>query len=303
VGFFNRRAVFKSIGIFKRVKKMKAKLFCKTGILSGAKYDIGKEATIGKEAGNSILLDTKIVSGRHARIFFDEKEQGYFLEDLRSRNGTKLDGLPVTETEKLGDLHVITFADTFDFIFQLVQDDGPPAAQKEKFRPPQPEEHPEEGKTRVAHEPFTAPALPREQKTAVPSGDKTLIGAALPPIPDFKAETASAGAPKSKSAMARATFFLEIKRPGQEPATFKLKEGENLVGRLAECDICVDDISLSRQHAVVTVKSGKVTVKDLGSKNHTFAGDKEITSEIEIRLDTRLKFGAVEAHLIYKKGE
>jgi pSer/pThr/pTyr-binding forkhead associated (FHA) protein len=280
---------------------MKAKLFCKTGILSGAKYDIDSEATIGKEAGNSILLDTKIISGRHARIFFDEKEQGYFLEDLRSRNGTKLDGLPVTEAEKLSDLHVITFADTFDFIFQLVQGDVQ-TARKEKFPSVQPEKSPE-GKTRVAEEPFVAPAASREEKTAAPTGDKTLIGAVLPPVPDFKPETASAGAPKSKSAMTRATFFLEIKRPGQEPATFKLKEGENLVGRLAECDICVDDTSLSRQHAVVTVQSGKVTVKDLGSKNHTFAGDKEITSEVEIRLDTRLKFGAVEAHLIYKKGE
>ncbi len=286
---------------------MKAKLFCKTGILSGAKYDIGREATIGKEAGNNILLDTKIVSGRHARIFFDEKEPGYFLEDLRSRNGTKLDGLPVTETEKLGDLHVITFAGTFDFIFQLVATEGragdePAATRKEEIRPVQPEKS-QEGKTRVVPEPFVAPAPPREEKTAPPSGDKTLVGAALPPIPDFKPETASASAPKSKSAMTRATLFLEIKRPSQEPATFKLKEGENIVGRLAECDICIDDTSLSRQHAVVTVKSGKVTVKDLGSKNHTFAGDKEISSEVEIRLDTRLKFGAVEAYLIYKKGE
>ncbi|MDZ7360213.1 MAG: FHA domain-containing protein [candidate division KSB1 bacterium] len=281
---------------------MKAKLFCKTGILSGAKYDIGREATIGKEPGNSILLDTKIISGRHARIFFDEKEQAYFLEDLRSRNGTKLDGLPVTETEKLGDLHVITLADTFDFIFQLVQGDGQPVTQKEKLPPAQPEKSPE-GKTRVAQEPFAAPAPPREEKTAAPTGDKTLIGAALPPIPVFKSQTESVVAPKSKPTISRPTFFLEIKRPGQEPVTFKLKEGENVVGRLAECDICVDDTSLSRQHAVVTVKSGKVTVRDLGSKNHTFAGDKEITSEVEIRLDTRLKFGAVEAHLIYKKGE
>jgi len=281
---------------------MNAKLFCKTGILSGAKYDIGNEATIGKEAGNSILLDTKIISGRHARIFFDEKEQGYFLEDLRSRNGTKLDGLPVTEKEKLGDLHVITFADTFDFIFQLTEGDGQPATRKEDFRPTQPKKS-QEGKTRVAPEPFVAPAPPQEEKTVAPSGDKTFIGAALPPVPDFKPETASAVAPKLKSTMTRATLFLEIKQPGQEPATFKLKEGENIVGRLAECDICVDDTSLSRQHAVVTVKSGKVTVKDLGSKNHTFAGDKEIISEVEIRLDTRLKFGAVEAHLIYKKGE
>jgi len=345
---------------------MKAKLFCKTGILSGVKYDIAREATIGKDAGNNIILESKIVSSRHARLFFDETEKSYFLEDLRSRNGTKLDGIPVVEKEKLGDLHVITLANRLDFIFQVI-DEAPALKTEEETRPPQTVAGKDkEEKTRVAKETFKAPPTLREtkvpatlpaldrtiidgdvtpfpefrppEKEAVKSprredlektmigspaaatprfdetpgpkdrpsegkraDDETMIGMAAPPVPDFQMEKEPR--PEQKPRPARAIFFLEIKRAGHEPQTFELKDGENIVGRLAECDLCIDDPSLSRRHAVVIVKSGKVMVKDLKSKNRTFVGSKEIAdAEVEIKLDAGLKFGAVEANLVYKKG-
>ena len=99
----------------------------------------------------------------------------------------------------------------------------------------------------------------------------------------------------------RAFFLLEFKIPGKESKTIQLKDGENFIGRLQACEIYVDDPSISRKHAVVTVRSGKVMVKDLGSKNGTFIGDKAIRAEVEILLDSRLKFGAVEAQLGYKR--
>ena len=475
---------------------MQAKFFCKTGILAGTKYVIDREARIGKDVNNHIVLDTKIVSGQHARIFFDDKEKSYFLEDLQSRNGTRLDGLRVTEAEKLSDLHVITLAEKFDFIFQLAAADGQAAqertvdgraaeeraGQKTVVTPPKeaprqtPTVRPSEatklrpdlapfpdlrqsGKTVVAGRPQDdlqktvpggrvvmppggldkdatarpqddlqktvpggrvvmppggldkdATARPQDdlQKTVpggrvvmppggfdkdatarskddlqktipggrvvmppggldkdatarpkddlqktVPGGrvvmppegldkdtttrpkddlqktaasgqvvmppaagfetekfrsrvelprEKTLKGMA-PPLPDFQSrEAAGSATPTQKTASTTVTFFLEIKRAGGEPTVFTLKEGENTVGRLQDCDIPIDDVSISRQHAVVTVKSRKVMVRDLGSKNRTFIGDRAITEEVEIRLDTRLKFGAVEAHVLYKKG-
>jgi hypothetical protein len=141
--------------------------------------------------------------------------------------------------------------------------------------------------------------------TARPQGDlqKTIPGGQVVIPPVFDKDTASRSKSDAlKTAPTAATFFLEIKRAGKDATMFTLKEGENIVGRLPDCDIYIDDVSISRQHAVVTVKSRRVMVKDLGSKNRTFIGDREITDEVEIRLDTRLKFGAVEAHLLYKKG-
>lgn len=51
--------------------------------------------TIGRQAGNDIVLSDKAVSGRHAAIvtILDDS----FLEDLESTNGTQVNGQPVTK--------------------------------------------------------------------------------------------------------------------------------------------------------------------------------------------------------------
>lgn len=324
---------------------MKAKFFCKTGLLAGAKYVIDREARIGKDANNHIVLDTKIVSGQHARIFFDDNEKSYFLQDLQSRNGTRLDGVRVSEAEKLDDLHVITLAEKFDFIFQLTPAAGdsvheqtadkrtaqktvvapskeaprqaltskpkddlqktmpgdqivmPPSFDKDATARPK-----DDSQKTMPGGQIVMPPIFDKEATARPEGDlqKTMQGMP-PPLPNFQnRNTTEATAPPQKSATTVGTFFLEIKCAGKDVTVFTLKEGENTVGRLQDCDIPIEDVSISRQHAVVTVKSKKVMVRDLGSKNRTFIGERAITDEAEIRLDTRLKFGAVEAYLIYK---
>jgi len=50
---------------------------------------------------------------------------------------------------------------------------------------------------------------------------------------------------------------------------FPLREGENVLGRDAAADVQIDDVTVSRRHAVVTV-GDDVTLRDLDSKNGTF---------------------------------
>ena len=95
---------------------MQARFFCKTGVLAGSEHRIGDHATIGRGPGNAIVLDSDLVSTNHARITFDAATDAYFLEDLDSRNGTCLDGVPVADRERLGNLHVVTVA-AHDFLF------------------------------------------------------------------------------------------------------------------------------------------------------------------------------------------
>jgi pSer/pThr/pTyr-binding forkhead associated (FHA) protein len=335
---------------------MQAKLYCRVGQLAGAEYVITNEATIGKGSDSTIVLYPGIISSQHARIYFDDKEKAYYLEDLRSRNGTKLDGVPVTRKERLGKLHVITFADHFDFIFQVIEESRQ-AAPPQAAAPPQTAS--ESQKTAIGDEAgFVPPALAAEEgnisyQPAAPTSNKTMRGDEAFTFPELQEQAAEEAGQKtirgdefvgmpqlSESAAAtgredregvrtirgeefmpmpelptqearqqtikrtqptRAFFLLEFKIPGKETKTIQLKDGENFVGRLQECEIYVDDPSISRKHAVVTVRSGKVMVKDLGSKNGTFIGDKSIRAEVEILLDSRLKFGAVEAHLGYKR--
>lgn len=98
---------------------MPARLLRKTGTDRG-EYPLTGETTIGRHPDNTITVGRDAVSGKHARIRFDPVRGCYLLEDLGSRNGTRLDGERIQDAETLGHLHVITFADT-DFIFQDLQ--------------------------------------------------------------------------------------------------------------------------------------------------------------------------------------
>jgi DNA-binding NtrC family response regulator len=60
-----------------------------------APIEIGEFLTIGRDTTNLIEISDPFVSGRHARI--EKKEQGFLLRDLRSRNGTFLNGNLVSE--------------------------------------------------------------------------------------------------------------------------------------------------------------------------------------------------------------
>jgi pSer/pThr/pTyr-binding forkhead associated (FHA) protein len=99
---------------------LSSRFFCRTGELSGADFLIEREATIGTDPQNQIVLHASTVSAKHARIFYDDNEKCYFLEDCNSSNGTLLDGMQVREKEKLGPLHIVTLAGSYDFIFQVL---------------------------------------------------------------------------------------------------------------------------------------------------------------------------------------
>ncbi len=62
-------------------------------------------ATLGRAEDNQIVLADACVSARHARI--DTREGEWWLTDLGSRNGTRLNGLSVTKPVPLTDGDVI----------------------------------------------------------------------------------------------------------------------------------------------------------------------------------------------------
>jgi pSer/pThr/pTyr-binding forkhead associated (FHA) protein len=327
---------------------MQARLFCKTGQLAGANYTIADEATIGKGPENSIQLYPSVISTRHARISFDRKANAFFIEDLRSRNGTKVDGMKVVGKEKLSKLHIITFAGQFDFIFQVgtgevhvaippppkkVQPAAQPSAQQSLAKDASPERKtvvdagfdmmpkleeasklvPEDvvGKTVVGDDfvslprisPTTSekvPAPPLPKPAPVEAGSKTVISDGFFPLPGSPFSLAKP--PEQKLEESEPTlsveFLLEFKDLPEGSKSFKLKEGENTIGRESGCGIQIEDGSLSRKHATLVVSGGVVMLKDLGSKNHTFLEDQKLNYEVEIRDGANLIFGMVKATLV-----
>ncbi len=56
--------------------------------------------TIGRDEHNDICIDDGRVSRNHARVFYDNDH--WWIRDLSSRNGTFLDGEPITQAEVRG---------------------------------------------------------------------------------------------------------------------------------------------------------------------------------------------------------
>jgi DNA-binding winged helix-turn-helix (wHTH) protein len=81
--------------------------------------------------------------------------------------------------------------------------------------------------------------------------------------------------------------------------TFRLTEGENLIGRDPHCTIWLDSDSVSRRHARLVVDSAerRVSLEDLGSKNGTRVRGVRVTASVDLSDGDELVFGAVRLKL------
>src|SRR5678815_1705112 len=67
------------------------------------------EITIGRREDNVVHLPERNVSRRHARLV--RRDGGVLLEDLRSANGTQVNGVRITEPVPLGDGDLVRIGD------------------------------------------------------------------------------------------------------------------------------------------------------------------------------------------------
>ena len=74
---------------------------------------------------------------------------------------------------------------------------------------------------------------------------------------------------------------------------FILEEGDNLIGRDATADVVLPSKSVSRRHAIVTVRGEAAMLADLSSKNGTFIDTKRMRDETLLADGNVIRFGAV----------
>jgi FHA domain/zinc-ribbon domain len=67
---------------------------------------------------------------------------------------------------------------------------------------------------------------------------------------------------------------------GMAGQTFQPADGRTLVGRSPECDIFLDDVTVSRRHAEIVRDGDDFTIRDLGSLNGTYVNRKRIESVV-----------------------
>jgi hypothetical protein len=88
--------------------------------------DPSRENVLGRSGAIDIALADRLASRRHAMVVLSDSGEGWVLEDLESRNGTWLDGQPVSRGP-LRDGSVIRIGMT-ELAFQLLAEQPPPHA-------------------------------------------------------------------------------------------------------------------------------------------------------------------------------
>jgi len=279
-----------------------ARLLGRTGEFAGLTHNFGVEASLGRSAGNDVVLNSPYLSGRHARIYFKDGE--YFIEDLGSRNGTRVDGVAVTRPVCLDRVHVITLADAVDLVWVRTSGVGAPAeaapppvpphaapqVQPPPVVPPQPARPAAAASmpsdpftTRPTAEPVesTRPVdTPAKQAPPQPTPSETRYDIAFSMLIDPRAVGGPQGPPTQGPPPVLEAYDLEVHTPDGMKLVFHLKPGDNVLGRSDECDVALPDPEkwLSRRHATLTVAADGVMLKDNGTVNGTFVGDQRIES-------------------------
>ena len=65
---------------------------------------------------------------------------------------------------------------------------------------------------------------------------------------------------------------------GRTGETFPLEADRTLIGRSPDCEIFLDDVTVSRKHAVLQRRDDAYVIEDLGSLNGTFVNRRRIES-------------------------
>ena len=65
---------------------------------------------------------------------------------------------------------------------------------------------------------------------------------------------------------------------GRAGESFKPSDERTRIGRSPDCEIFLDDVTVSRNHAVLVRRDGRFVVEDQGSLNGTFVNRKRIDS-------------------------
>lgn len=115
-------------------------------------------------------------------------------------------------------------------------------------------------------------ARPDESDTEPPDR-QTEATLAFDPVEEarrLRAREAAAGIP------GLAGFALVVTGGPLEGTHWALADGRNEAGRNLEAPLLLDDITVSRHHAVFVCQQGRLWVEDLGSTNGTYVNGKRV---------------------------
>jgi predicted component of type VI protein secretion system len=136
-------------------------LVMRSGPNPGQTFELSQnEITIGRDIGNTIVINDAEISRKHARLF--AQSGGYVLEDTGSTNGTFVNGQRLMGPHLLRPGEVFFFGETVSLAFEVQQFD--PNATMVAGRPPAP------AAQLPPHEPYGPPVQQPMYSGQVPPG-------------------------------------------------------------------------------------------------------------------------------------
>lgn len=84
---------------------------------------------------------------------------------------------------------------------------------------------------------------------------------------------------------------LKVLRGASAGKEFGISSPKYVIGRSQDCDLRPKSEAISRHHCAVSVRDGKVFVRDLKSRNGTFVNGERVLDECEIQSGDRLYIG------------
>ena len=100
----------------------------------------------------------------------------------------------------------------------------------------------------------------------------------------------------SLTSISRGTAILVLRGGEGEGDHFVLSSAVTNIGRHADSDITLDDITVSRRHCEVTSENSRFVVRDVGSLNGTYVNQKRVDI-IELTQGDELQIGKF--HLVF----
>lgn len=100
----------------------------------------------------------------------------------------------------------------------------------------------------------------------------------------------------SLSNISRGTAILVLRSGEGEGGHFVLSSSVTNIGRHADSDIALDDITVSRRHCEISIDAGRFVVRDVGSLNGTYVNQKRV-DEAELTQGDELQIGKF--HLVF----
>jgi ABC transport system ATP-binding/permease protein len=219
------------------------------------RIELNRELTrLGRDPEGEVVIDAAaaVVSRRHAEI--KKTGEQFFISDLKSFNGTLVDGKRITETVPLFDGDEIQLG-AGGPLLRLIDPANPASAKKSLGVP--------SASQAAIPSAFGQIAAIASRQTIVSTGSGSLQGTTPP-------------GSAQPQLLARLSFDT---RP------------QLSVGRAADNDLRLDGLQISNHHARFARTNGSVTVEDAGSTNGVYVNGDRISGRRQVQLADIIQIG------------